>query len=342
MYRDMNYHKRLTKVIEYIDRQKVDALLLKNPSNIFYLTGLIETEGLLLLDKKHPSLFVSGLYRQECLDRLAGKEAKIQIYALEDFKKFLGKYGKIAFISSEIDFALFTSFKKQIKPGLVPVPDILKDIRMFKEPGEISLIKKSLQINRKVFKEIGGKLKEGRKETEIAGDIHRLIRKFGGRREAFEPIAASGINSSYPHHKNGGRRLKKGEPVIIDAGTDFGGYKSDLTRTFFVGGKPSTKKFRDIFNTLNEVVEKTMDFAKPGKKGKEVHFFAADMLKRHKLGEYFVHGIGHGVGIDVHEKPVLNSRSEDVIKKGCVFTIEPGVYIAGKGGIRIEEMLIID
>ncbi|HNS33447.1 MAG TPA: Xaa-Pro peptidase family protein [bacterium] len=334
----MYYKKRLDNVRKQLEEKRAEALLVKNSSNIFYLTGILETEGFLIVDMKRANRFVPGLYLQEASDKKACTE--VGIYGMDDFRKFLSGYGKTAFISEELPYSLFCSLKKQAKTSFLPVPDILKDSRMIKEDSEIKLIKKALGINRRVFAEIEKNMEEGKSETEIAGEIHCLIRNFGGRREAFEPIVASGKNSAYPHHKNSGKRIKKNQPVVIDAGTDFRGYKSDLTRTFFCGS-PS-KKFGDIFKLLQETVDRTTEFVKPGKTGKEIHSFAVEFLKKKKLEQYFIHGLGHGVGIDVHEKPVLNSRSEDIMQKGCVVTVEPGIYIPGKGGVRIEEMVIVD
>ena len=336
-YTCMDYKKRIEKIRQYIEREKGESLLLKDESNIFYLTGILEIEGFLIVDKKKVNLFVPSLYIQEAVDKKACKE--IEVYNINDFRKFMTGYKKLAFISSELPYSLFTSLKKQTNISLVPVTDILRDIRMVKEPTEITLIKKALGINRRVFRAIEQNITEGTTEIEIAGEIHYLIRKFGGRKDAFEPIVASGNSSAYPHHKSSRNRIKKNQPVVVDAGTDFCGYKSDLTRTFFCSSP--TKEFGEIFKLLQEVLEKTLEFVKPGKTGKEIHCFAVEFLKKKNLEKYFIHGLGHGVGIDVHEKPVLNSNSQDMIQPGCVLTIEPGIYIPDAGGIRIEEMLIV-
>lgn len=336
----MDYKKRIAKAREYMEEQKVEALLVKSSSNIFYLTGLLEIEGFFFLDKKGINLFVPELYYHECLDRRVLKDINVIIYKADSLEKFLKAYKKIAFIPSELPHSLFLSFRKRFKSDLVPLTDFLLEMRMLKEKGEIRLIKKALEINRRVFEETEKHLKEGAIEAEVAGEIHLRIRQLGGRKEAFEPIVASGPNSSYPHHKSGSRVIRKREPVVIDAGTDFCGYKSDLTRTLFCGG--ATKKFRELFQFMEEVLYKTVDFIQPGKTGKEIDSFARNILRRKKLEKYFVHGLGHGVGVDVHEKPVLNSTSEDVVKEGSVLTVEPGIYLPHEGGIRLEEMLIID
>lgn len=338
----MDYKSRTEKTRRYLDEKNIPALLLRNPSNIFYLTGLLEIEGYLVIDGEGVTFFVPEMYCGECADaRWRNDNIDVQTYRSGILKKFLQRYKKVAFIESELTCFSVNALCGKDGLKLLPVPDFIKDIRMFKDPEEVQLMKKALAINGKVFKTVEKGLVCGRTETEIAGEIHYLIRKYGGRRQAFEPIVASGINSSYPHHKSVCTKIRAGQPLVIDAGVDFCGYKSDITRTFFPSGRPVKKIFGEAYKILEEVLEKTKDFVKPGLTGKEIHSYACGILKKHGMEKHFIHGLGHGVGIDVHEKPVLNSASRDVIRKGCVFTIEPGIYIPHLGGIRLEEMVFI-
>ncbi|MCK9266204.1 Xaa-Pro peptidase family protein [bacterium] len=333
----MNYKKRINIIRNYLNKEKTDALLIKDPSNIFYLTGILETEGFLLIDKDKTTLFLPALYKEEA--NQLDNQYIIEPLNLTDFKKVLSGYKRVSFIATELTYNLFSLLQKDNKTTFVATPDIIKDIRMIKEEEELVLIKKALSINHKVFQQIEKQIETGMRETEVAGEIHYLIRHLGGRKEAFEPIVASGLNSVYPHHRNSDRKIRKNQPLVIDAGTDYRGYKSDLTRTLFLGTPP--KKLVEPFKVLQEVLLKTIEFVKPGMVGKEIHSFAVEVLKKNKLDKYFIHGLGHGVGIDVHEKPFLNSQSTDIIQKGCVLTIEPGIYIPQVGGMRLEEMLII-
>jgi len=337
----MNYEKRIRKAVEYLERKNLPALLIKNPSNIFYLTGLLDIEGLLVIDHSELHLFMPELYYQECIDSPSCKRGiNIQTYKPGTFLKFMGRYRKTAFIDTELTYSGFVALGKKHGLKFVPVPNFLKDKRMLKDKEEIKLIRKAMDINVRVFRQAGRMIRCGMTENEMVGEILCLIRKYGGRKEAFEPIVAAGVNSAYPHHKSGRNMMEKGRPVVVDAGVDFGGYKSDLTRTFFPAGPD--KRFSVLYKILKEVHERTMDFIKPGKTGKEIHDYAYGLLRKKGLDKYFIHGLGHGVGIDIHEKPVLNSRSRDIIQKGCVFTVEPGIYVPHLGGIRIEDMVIMD
>jgi len=335
----MNYQRRIEKVRKFVEGKNLPVVLIKSPSSIFYLTGLLEVEGILIVDIKSINLFTPLLYYQEVVDLSPVKIHTIK-YKKEKLVKFLKRYKKTGFIETDFSFSIGHSFSKEgVK--LISLPDFIKEMRMVKEKEEIELIKKALDINRKIFKKIVKEIEPGIEETVIAGRIHYLIRKYGGRREAFEPIVASGVHSSYPHHKNRRKGIEKGKPLIMDAGVDFNGYKSDLTVTLFPGGKPG-KKFMEYFKILKDVQDSVMDFVKTGMTGGEVHSYAVRLLKKKGLDRYFIHGLGHGVGIDVHELPVIADGSKDEIKKGCVFTIEPGIYIPGEGGIRLEEMVIIE
>ncbi|MDD3725595.1 MAG: Xaa-Pro peptidase family protein [Candidatus Ratteibacteria bacterium] len=332
----MDYQKRIEKVRDVLDKKDIPAVIIKCPSNIFYLTGLLEIEGVLVIDRKGTTLFVPSLYYQETVDLLPLNIENV-VYKKSTLKTFLKRYKKVGFIGTDLTFSTYMSMSKEHK--LVLLPDFLKKIRMVKETEEIVLIKKALEINRKVLKDIRAYIENGEEETVIAGRIHYLIRRYGGRREAFEPIVASGIASSYPHHKNRNIKIEKGSPVVVDAGVDYGGYKSDLTQTF-LSGCPN-RKFVDIYKVLTEVQKKVIEFIKVGMTGADIHIYAVSLLKKKGMDRYFIHGLGHGVGIDIHELPVLAPGSKDVIEDGCVFTIEPGIYVPGEGGIRLEDMVIM-
>ncbi len=335
----MDYGKRINKVRQYLEEKNFPALLLKNSSNIFYLTGLLEIDGFLVVDKREATFFVPEMFYHECRDaRWRNENIDVRTYSPSAFHGFLGRYKKTAVIETELSHASVVSLRK--KHILVFLPDFIKDMRAFKDADELKLVKKALAINKRVFKEIEKKIVPGRTETDIAGEIHHLIRKYGGRREAFEPIVASGRNSAYPHHKSRNTAVKSGQPLVIDAGVDYCGYKSDLTRTFFPGSRPDGKRIADVYGMVEETLKKTKDFVKSGMTGREIYRYAFNILEKYGMEKYFIHGLGHGVGIDVHEKPVLNSKSGDVVGKGSVFTIEPGIYIPGMGGVRLEDTII--
>ncbi|MCM8804710.1 MAG: Xaa-Pro peptidase family protein, partial [Candidatus Omnitrophica bacterium] len=228
----------MERVREGIEKFKLDAIMTKNSSHIFYLTGLLEIEGYLVIDRKNAYILVSPLYLYESLDNVGYNKNIKNLYIIINTKaleKFLSKYKKIGFIKTEISYQTYKELKKKIKAKLLPIDDIILDLRVIKTDEEIKLIEKAKEITEKTFEKIEIQIKEGINELDIVAEIKYQLIKNGARKEAFEPIVASGVHSSYPHHKSKNKEIKNGEVIVIDIGADFFGYKSDLTRTFFCG-----------------------------------------------------------------------------------------------------------
>lgn len=339
----MDYKKRINKIREEIEKRKIEKLIIRNPSHIFYLTGLLEIEGIILIDKKDISLFIPEMYYQETLDNIGYNKKILNLYKYirKNLKQKLSS-SKVHFINTEFTISSLKSFENEFNCKLSPVDDFVLEIRMVKDEEEIQLISKAKEIAKKTLYKVKENLKEGMTEIDIVSEIHYYLRKLGARRESFSPIVASGMNTSYPHHKSKNKAIKMGEVMIIDLGADFCGYKSDLTETFFLG--KVSKAMEKIYNIVMDVQKYCIDYIEENRNrkitGKYIHRKAIEIFKKYNLEKYFIHGLGHGVGIDVHEKPVLNSKSKDILKERVVFTIEPGLYIPGLGGVRIEDTII--
>jgi Xaa-Pro aminopeptidase len=338
----VEFEKRIEKIREFISNKKIDAFFTKNQSHIFYLTGLFEIDGILLIDKENLYLFVSPLYLQESLDSFGYNKRIKNLYIKElknnNFQKFISRYKKVGFIETEISLHSFKNLKKQTKAELVGIiDDIILNMRMKKEREEIELIKKAKEITEKTMEKIKEEIKEGITELDLTAEIKYQLIKNGARKESFEPIVASGINSSYPHHKSKNKKIKNGEVIVIDMGADFFGYKSDLTETFFCGKVDD--EIKKIYNIVEETKKICIEYCEnENLRGKDIYKKAVENLKKYNLEKFFIHGLGHGIGIDVHEKPYLNKKGNEKIEKGFVFTIEPGIYLPGKFGIRLESM----
>ncbi len=337
-----NSDKRIKKIREFLQSKKIDCLFTKNPSNIFYITGLVDVEGYLLIDKDNLFFFTSPLYIYESLDSFRYNSNLKTLFIKEvknkTFQKFLSKYEKTGFINMEISYHSYKNLQKEIKTKLIPVDDIFLELRKIKTDNEIELIKKAQDITEKTIDKIKEYIKEGVKELDIVAEIKYQLIKNGARKDAFEPIVASGVHSSYPHHKSKNKEIKNGEVIVIDLGADFFGYKSDLTKTFFCG------KVNDEIKRIYKIVEETKNICSElvenqNFNANQIYQKAVENFKKYNLEKFFLHGLGHGIGIDVHEKPYLNKKSKDKIEKGNVFTIEPGIYINKKFGIRLESMV---
>lgn len=338
-----DYEKRIKRTRQYLDGKNLDCLIIRCPSNIFYLTGLYSVEGYLCIDCKDITFFTGGIYYQHAIDKQKELITQFCVEKIEgkNFYKFLRTFKKPAVLSSEISFQAWRKLKLETNGKLKTIDDFLIKMRAIKEPEEIARIKKAHTIAKNVLKNIKPLIKCGKSELDISAEILYQIRKLGGSREAFQPIVASGINSSYPHHLPTGRKIKENDVIVIDIGVCFEGYNSDITESFFTGKvSEEARKIMDIIKEIHKNV--FLDLINGEKCCKKLHCTAVDILKKHGLEKFFVHGLGHGVGIDVHELPVLNSSSKDTFKKAMVFTIEPGIYLPGKFGIRIEKMYFSD
>lgn len=341
---------RIDNIRKVLKSQKLDGLLISSTANIFYLTGysnfsLEERECYLLITNKKQYLLTDGRYIEavkrsiphfehiEITDKLSYEEVlknflkshKINVLGIEEGDLRVSEYKKIKKI-----------FKKIINVDL-------NNLRIIKEELEIESIKKACRLTDKGVEDILKKFKPKVSEKEIAWEFEKLIKENGGEL-SFDTIIAFGENSAIPHHQTSVRKLKKGDYVLIDCGSKVEGYCSDMTRTY-VFGKPSDKQ-KYIHQTVLKSQQKAIDYINEQlENGKEVSGLKADKVAREyikTLGfEPYSHGLGHGTGVLIHEPPRLSPKSKDVLKEGMVFSIEPGIYIPGFGGVRIEDLFVI-
>ena len=221
--------------------------------------------------------------------------------------------------------------------------------RLIKREDEIKKLKKAVKIGKKCFKKIANELKssEGKSELELNFMAESILRDFGHRQISFEPILAISENAAKPHATPTNKLLKKGDLILLDAGVKYKRYCSDRTRTtlfdedinFLYKQNFSSKKIQKAYDTVLKAHDKAIKKARSGMKAKDIDKIARDVIEKAGFGKYFVHSTGHGVGLDIHEMPYISSRSETIIEDGMVFTIEPGIYIEGEFGIRIEDMV---
>lgn len=335
----MGHKKRVGYVRRFLEEKKLDCIITTNPSNIFYLTGIHGTEGYLCIDKKNINFFTSGIYYQYSLDmekKLNIGNFSIEKIEKENFIRFISSFKKPALIASEISFHRWKTLSQKISGRLKTIDDIVLRMRMIKEPEEVLKIKKSLKIAKNIMEDLRKIIKPGISEIDISAEIIYKIRKSADR-EAFAPIVASGVNSSYPHHFPGKRKLKENDVVVVDMGVCIEGYNSDITETFFIG--KIHKDVSGVLNSINRVHSDVEAMIKAGENScKKIHQSAVCIFRKSGLEKFFVHSLGHGIGIDVHELPSFSESSKDKIEKAMVFTIEPGIYLPGKFGIRIEKM----
>jgi len=349
----MDYGERITRLQQQLRRKKVDALLVTQPHNRRYLSGFTATDhdigessGALLIPARGKGLLLTDFrYRLQAELEVSHLEVKIYSRGLTALlKKLLVKldFSALAFESDYMLHATHRSMKEAFrKKGieLVPVSGMIEKMRRIKDDKEIELIRSSVALNEQVFQEIFPTITVSHTEVEIALALEQAMRLRGASGPSFESIIASGDNSALPHAVPTGRKIAADRPLTIDMGLVLSGYCSDMTRTFVPG--QIEKKYRKIHRIVRKAQLAGMAAIRAGASGKEVDRAARDVIAEAGYGEYFGHSLGHGVGLAVHEAPRLSTRSPDTLKAGMVVTVEPGIYIPGWGGIRLENMVLV-
>ncbi len=338
----MTHTDRINKVRSLLSRFKLDALIVSDPSNIFYLTGLGIHDSALIITREKRYIVTDFRYKEEA-ERIAkgicviSKPGALHKKTARLIRE--SSFGRVGFEPAHLTVAAEHALKKSGRIKLLPVPGFFEKLRCRKYPDEIEAIRASAKIVKEVLKSIVKEVRINRTEKSIALKIDTLLKKQGADSMAFDTIVASGANASMPHAKPSTRKIKKGEPVILDFGARVNGYTSDLTRTIFVG--KITKHFNIIYSIVKQAQKRAIAKVRPGVKISEVDSAARDYIASKGFGKYFGHATGHCLGIDVHESPGINSKNHTKLKTGMVFTIEPGIYIPGKGGVRIEDMVLV-
>lgn len=338
--------KRLKKIRERLEEENLDAFLVSNPSNIFYLTGwrgiLKEREFLLLISQDGFEIIVPEMYVSEAKKKdtnfAATKEREgLFLKAIEGLKNFKN----IGFEKDDLKYGEYENLKKNLKDGKpFPVSGFTEDLRKIKNKEEIKLIKKAVKIGDKTFYSILKIIKPGLTEKFIQRKIIEIMDDFGSESPAFLPIVAGGKGSSEPHHLASNKKIKKGEILLLDFGVRHGGYCSDFSRTIFIGKAP--QRFKKIYNLILETQETAIKKCRPGYLIKNLYQDAVLNFRKYKEEKNFIHNLGHGVGIDAHESPSIGPGTEGTFEKGMTITIEPGLYYENFGGVRIEDLCLIN
>ncbi len=332
----MNHLERIKKLQKHLSLWKVDGCAIENPIDLYYLTGLDLSAGILLVFPKSFRLFVDGRYLE-----MVRNSGSIPCGALEEIPLALKGKKKLAFDSLTTAYARYSKLK-QWGCALKAVPGLVKGLRAIKSAAEIALLKKSGKLLYEGIRFVETLLKPGISEKEAARKFEIFCLEKGAERLAFDPIIAFGQNSAFPHHRAGSAILKKGDVVLVDAGVVIEHYRSDMTRMFFCGKEdPQLKK---MYDTVRRAQSAALLLCRPGAMLEDLEFAANREVEEAGLEHLLAHGLGHGVGLEIHEFPRVNLKGEDrkvLLKEGMVITIEPGLYLPGKGGIRYEDTIII-
>ncbi len=334
---------RIDALREKLDQLNVDIYLETKLANIRYLTGFSGSNAYLLVGRDI-SLFVSdGRYKEQSREEV--KDADIFIYTREitEFKEKLPEIKlRIGVPKSNITCELFEKLKAKLEGfELVLVDDPVAPMRMVKSEDEIEKIRRSQEVTDRIFTEILKRVKPGETtELDIAAEIEYLMKKFGAEKPSFDTIVATGPHSALPHAKPRKVKVKNETNLLMDFGNYLEGYSSDMTRTVWVGENPP-EEFIKIYNIVKEAQERAEEEAKPGMTGKEIDSLAREVIEQAGYGDLFGHSLGHGVGLEVHELPLISMLGKTKIEPGMVFTVEPGIYVPGFAGVRIEDIVVM-
>jgi len=315
-------HTKLKQVIEAMHHKNIDSMMVLKPENIRYLTGFRPSSSSILILKDEPVLLASKIDRE---DASKNSMVNLDVYKeFDDVKELLkGKIGIEKSMTVE-------TYKKLIGDFEVVTTDIVEISRSVKSKWEVENIENALRIAEKSLLE----LDFSGTEVELAAKLEYNMRINGSERSSFESIMASGVRSSLPHGSPSKNTIES--PVLIDWGAVYNNYSSDTTRTIV-----ETEKQEEIFNIVLDAQKSAIKSIKPGVKSSDIDTIARDVITEYGYGDSFIHSTGHGVGLEIHEKPSLSKNDEETLEKGMVVTVEPGIYLEGEFGVRIEDMILI-
>ncbi len=338
------FKQRLKTFRSSLSARQLNGFLVTAQANGRYLTGFTGSDGLCFVTPAAAFFVTDFRYMEQAakevasfFDLLFAHQSLFQPLAE---KKLLPPLAKIGFEAAHLSYAQFQKLKEWFpETDFVPTEKILEEQAMRKEEAEIALLRQAARMADRALEEVLPLIKPGKKEREIAAELTYRMRLLGSEKDAFEPIVASGIRSALPHGLASDKIIGHNEFVMLDFGAVFHGYTSDMTRTIVVGkASPEMKK---MYKTVREAQAKAIEAARPGMSCHELDQVAREHIGKAGYGQFFLHSLGHGLGLQVHSEPRVGSGSEVVLEENMVITIEPGIYIPEVGGVRIEDDIVI-
>jgi Xaa-Pro aminopeptidase len=334
--------EKLEKLRSRFSELGIDGMLITNSYNRRYMTGFTGTAGVALVGQTKAVFITDFRYVEQAAKQVQGYEI-IQHTGLivDEVAKQAAALGikKLGFEQDDLSYATYKAYEKAVDAEFIPVSGVVEKLRLIKSDSEIKILKEAAEIADAAFKHILDFIRPGVKEMDVANELEFFMRKNGAASSSFDIIVASGYRSALPHGVATDKVIEKGEFVTLDFGAYYKGYCSDITRTVAVG--EVSDELKKIYQIVLEAQLRGMAGIKPGMTGREADALTRDYIKEQGYGEYFGHSTGHGLGMEVHEGPALSVRSDTVLEPGMVVTVEPGIYIAGLGGVRIEDDTVV-
>jgi Xaa-Pro aminopeptidase/Xaa-Pro dipeptidase len=334
----------LEKVRQKISKEGLDAFLFTSYSNIFYLSRFTSSNAYIILTEREIYFLTDGRYYENAKEKLKNFTVVELKNGLKELKQFINNLSikKLGFEKDKITLSFYEKLKDGINTQLIGYEGFLNEFRISKTEEEIEIIKQAVakidNVYKKILPWIKKQIDNTINELTIRRKVIDLIFEEGGTSESFPTIVASGKHSAIPHWETSEEVVLKNQPLLIDMGLKYKGYCSDFTRTFYLGNPD--KKFIEIYNIVKEAHIAATEKVKAGIPIKEIDLTARQIIEKSGYGDYFTHSTGHGIGIDIHEDPRIYKDNENILQENTVFTIEPGIYIPGYGGVRLENIVV--
>jgi Xaa-Pro aminopeptidase len=334
---------RLTKLRQLLIDNELEAIVIGQPENRRYLSGFSGSSGYLIISQEEQVLATDGRYYEQVGRECPGwRLEKVKQKFTDILPGLLTTLGakRVGFESTHLSVATYEKWREAAgKVEWVATANLVESLRQAKDEDELAAIRRAVAIADQALAELRAWLRPGLTEREIAWELESAVRRHGAEKTSFDIIVASGPNSALPHHKTGERPIAADEPILIDMGCIFAGYCSDVTRTLCLG--QSNGRFNEIYELVLRAQERAETGIKAGMAAREADALARRVIAEAGYGEFFDHGLGHGVGLAIHEDPRMTHISEDTLPAGTVVTVEPGVYLPAWGGVRIEDMVVV-
>jgi Xaa-Pro aminopeptidase len=338
---------RIERLRKEMAEKELDAFFVSSSENRAYFSGFRGSAGYLWITSADAMLATDSRYTEQAGIEAAEYRVVRITGSLDWFEEVVESSGarRIGFEDNSVTVSLHSALQEKLAnrdpaPTLAPTGAMAAQLRAVKEPDELILIQRAIDLADQAMEVVGAKLHPGMTEREVAWQLEQTMRESGADALSFDTIVASGPNGAKAHHKPSDRKLELGDGIVIDMGALYEGYCSDITRTFVLG--KASEQFRKVYDTVLAAQEITEQTARAGMTGGEVDGLARAVIADAGYGDSFGHSLGHGIGIAVHELPGVGPNSPGTIKDGMVFSVEPGIYLTGWGGVRIEDLVVME
>lgn len=334
--------ERVNKLQAQLEANEIDALLVTKRENIRYLSGFTGSSGVIVITAKSASFITDFRYTEQANDQVKGYDIiELDTSLIKSVADVVSResIARLGIEQDAMTVGQYRTYEKEVDANLIETSGIVEKLRLIKDESEIKIMKEAAAIADAAYAHIQPFIRPGRTEREVANELEMFMRSKGADSSSFDMIVASGLRSALPHGVASDKVIESGELVTLDFGAYYKGYCSDITRTLAVG--PISDELRQIYDTVLRAQLAGVEGTRAGITGIEADALTRDIIKEAGYGEYFGHSTGHGLGMEVHEAPGLSFRSETVLEPGMVVTIEPGIYINGVGGCRIEDDVVV-